>query len=156
MTSHMKKGHRECLAEFISIYEQEPCLWSVKSKGYHDRGKRETAYKKLIQKLKEIDPNADRDAVVKKINAFRTNYRKEKKKVENSIKSGAGTDEIYTPSLWYFGIFEFLGDQDIPRHSSSNLQENAVSMKYLYILYIINKGCYFVFQKIKIFPPHFI
>jgi len=38
------------------------------------------AYKILLEKYKLIDPNADRDAVVKKINSFRPNFRREKKK----------------------------------------------------------------------------
>jgi hypothetical protein len=36
-----------------------------------------------------------------KINAFRTNYIREKKNVEESHLSGSGTDEICVPTLWY-------------------------------------------------------
>nr|CAH7759795.1 unnamed protein product [Callosobruchus chinensis] len=46
-----------CLEEFIAIYHNEPCLWRVKSKDYHDRVKNEAAYLKLIKKWKEIDPS---------------------------------------------------------------------------------------------------
>jgi hypothetical protein len=59
------------------------------------------AYDKLLKIYKLIDPNVDKEAVVKKINAFRTNYRREKKKVEESHHSGCGTDEISVPTLWY-------------------------------------------------------
>jgi hypothetical protein len=41
------------------------------------------------------------EAVVKKINAFRTNYIREKKNFEESHHSGSGTDEICVPTLWY-------------------------------------------------------
>jgi hypothetical protein len=53
----------------------------------------------LLKKYGLIDPNDDKEAVVKKINAFRTNYIIEKKKFEKSHHSG--TDEIYVPTLWY-------------------------------------------------------
>jgi hypothetical protein len=52
------------------------------------------------KKYRLIDPNADKEAVVKKINAFRTNYRREKKKVKFH-HSGSGKNEIYVPTLWY-------------------------------------------------------
>ena len=55
------------------------------------------------------------------MNTLQTNYRREKKKVEESCHSGSGTYDIYEPSLWYFHLFHFLGDQDTPRFSSSNL-----------------------------------
>jgi len=35
-----------------------PCLWNVKSKEYHDRNKRDTAYEKLVNKQQEIESNS--------------------------------------------------------------------------------------------------
>lgn len=119
MSSDLKKVNRELLEDFIRAYQNQPCLWHVKSKDYHDKAKRDAAYDILLQKYRLIDPKADKDAVVKKINAFRTNYRREKKKVEESLHSGTGTDEIYHPTLWYYQLFDFLGDQDTPRNSFS-------------------------------------
>ena len=49
--------------------------------------------------------------VKKKFNSLRTNFRKELKKMRYSKKSGAGTDEIYDPTLWYFNEMSFLQDQ---------------------------------------------
>jgi hypothetical protein len=48
-----------------------------------------------------IDPNADKEAIVKKINAFRTNYIRERNNFEDSHHSGSGTDEISVSTLWY-------------------------------------------------------
>jgi hypothetical protein len=66
MTSDLRKGHRGVLEEFIRIYQSEPCLRCIKSKDYHDKGKRDAAYNRLVETLKQIDPSADRDKVVKK------------------------------------------------------------------------------------------
>jgi hypothetical protein len=49
-----------------------------------------------------IDPNVGKEAVVKKINAFKTNYIREKKNFEDCRHSGSGTDEICVPTLWYW------------------------------------------------------
>jgi hypothetical protein len=119
MSSVLKKVNRELLKDFIRVYQSQPCLWRIKSKDFHDKTKRDAAYDMLLQKYRLIGLSADTDAVVKKINAFRTNYRREKKKVEESRHSGIGTDEIYEPTLWYYHLFDFLGDQDTPRSYSS-------------------------------------
>ncbi|XP_067130333.1 uncharacterized protein [Centruroides vittatus] len=115
---------REFLEEFLKIYESEPCLWHVKNKEYHDRSKKEAAYLRLIEKLKEMEPNANKESVIKKINNIRSAYRKEIKKIKASIKSGAGTEDIYKPKLWYFELLRFLDDRDTPRSSRSNVDSD--------------------------------
>lgn len=112
------------MQEFIEIYKSEYCLWRVKSKEYHDKNKKAAAYEKLTEKLKELEPHATKDDVIKKINSLRSNVRKEKKKCNESTKSGASADEVYKPTLWYFDLFNFLGDQDTPRESRSNMDEH--------------------------------
>lgn len=121
--------NRRHLEEFIDLYKSYPCLWQIKSKLYHDRPLREAAYKALIEKLKEFEPDANKDLVVKKINNLRSSARKEKKKYEASLKSGASSDDVYRPKLWYYDMMSFLNDQDTPRGSTSNLdiQDESIS-----------------------------
>jgi Alcohol dehydrogenase transcription factor Myb/SANT-like. len=80
--------------EFIGVYRGLPDAWKVKSDGYKDRIKKDTAYKMLVEKIKEIDAHADRASVRAKINVFRSAYRREFKKVKECMKSGGGTDEV--------------------------------------------------------------
>ncbi|GBP12608.1 hypothetical protein EVAR_10266_1 [Eumeta japonica] len=115
--------YREVLLEFISIYQSELCLWKVKSEIYHNRDQRNAALEKLLTKYKEVDAEANRDAVLKKINSLRTAYQKEKKKVEESKRSGAGTDAVYVPKLWYYKELSFINDQNVARASVSNMDE---------------------------------
>ncbi|CAH1959706.1 unnamed protein product [Acanthoscelides obtectus] len=66
--------------------------------------------------------------IVKKINDLRTNYRKEKKKIEESSRSGAGTNNVYVPTLWYYDLLKFLDDdQGTLRSSRSNIVEDDSS-----------------------------
>jgi hypothetical protein len=85
----------------IRAYESQSCLWRIKSKDYHNKAKRDAAYDILLNKYGLIDPNADKEAVVKKVNAFRTNYIRGKKNFEESHHCGSGTDEICVLTLWY-------------------------------------------------------
>ncbi|GBP23656.1 hypothetical protein EVAR_80273_1 [Eumeta japonica] len=128
-------GIRELLEEFIQCYKNEVCLWKKKSKDYHDRNKKNAAYDRLINKYKPIDPNANRETVVKKINNLRTSYKKELNKAKKSLKSGAGTDEVYVSHSWYFNLMNFLYDEEIPRRSISNIMENENEVRPLTYMY---------------------
>ncbi|KAJ9596589.1 hypothetical protein L9F63_012381, partial [Diploptera punctata] len=119
--SDVRQASREFLSEFIEMYRS---LWQVKSKDYSDRNKRDLAYVELIAKYKEIDPSAERDTVMKKINSFRTVFKKEMTKVNKSQKSGAGTDEVYKPKLWYFDLLQYLTGVEPSRRLRSTLDDS--------------------------------
>jgi len=136
--------------EFIALYQPFPELWKIKSEVYKNRIKKDAAYEKLVEKMKEIDPQANRDLVRAKINSLRTSYSRELKKVKASQKSGAGTDDIYEPSLWYFNEIDFLRDHKTQIQGTSTLDgidevvnvveesnNETVSIISYYITYII-------------------
>jgi hypothetical protein len=75
---------REFMIEFIDLNQTLPAVWKVKSKSYSDRNLKNAAYEKLISKLREVEPNADRETAVKKINNIRSSYRREFLKKLNS------------------------------------------------------------------------
>jgi hypothetical protein len=82
---------------------------------------REHAYKELVTKCKEQFPTADKEFVMKKIHAFRCNFRRELKKVIQSQKSGTSADDVYVPTLWYYDLLSFIADSEIPRRGKSNM-----------------------------------
>ena len=101
-TRTSKKLIPDMLAEFIEIYRSETCLWKIRSKEYHDRTRKEAAYDKLCVKLQKLEPNATKKTDISKLNSLRSSFRKEWKKVQESKKSGSGTDNIYKSNLWYY------------------------------------------------------
>ncbi|KAK3862833.1 hypothetical protein Pcinc_031336 [Petrolisthes cinctipes] len=126
MTTYSEED-RSFWSGFIDMYRDNPTLWKLKSKDYSDREKKNCAYEVLVEKLKERDVNATKDTVKKKINNLRSAFRKELKKVARSKKSGAGTDKIYTPTLWYYNDLLFLKDHQVPRLTSSDTFEGDAS-----------------------------
>lgn len=107
--------------EFIALYHELPELWKVKSEVYKNRIKKNAAYEKLAEKMKEVDPQANRDLVRTKINSLRTSYRRELKKITASQKSGAETNDVYKPNLWYFNEIDFLRDQETQMPKTSTV-----------------------------------
>nr|CAD7591030.1 unnamed protein product [Timema genevievae] len=54
--------------------------------------------------------------------ALRSNYRRELKKVKKANKSGAGLNDIYPPTLWYFKDLEFLRGQKDQVYGSATIE----------------------------------
>jgi hypothetical protein len=119
-------------------------LWKVKSKGYSDRVKKNLAYKHLTTKVKEIDPDANKEKVAKKINSLRSCFRKELRKVNDSKTPGAGADDTYTPCLWYFQEMLFLTEQEVPREGKYIAQELETLLKdmEMYCQRVINEAIF--------------
>jgi len=127
MSSEKPMKNKTFILEFVELYKSYPCLWKIKSKEYSNRNIKDFTYAVLIEKMKEIDENANRDVVVKKINSLRSTYRKELKKIKESERSGAGEEDIYTPHLRYFNEIDFIGDQEIPRDTIRNMDDSQVT-----------------------------
>jgi len=125
------------LLEFIELFRQEECLWKVKSKDYYNRSKKDASYRTLIGKVQEVEPDATRDTVVKKINNLRSAFRKEHKKVIKSHVSGAGAEEMYAPRLWYYNQHLFLCDQEAPHSSTSSMPEEEKDSEVNLLFFIV-------------------
>lgn len=97
---------RDFIKEFILLYRKNHCLWNKKSVFYRNIDYRERAYENLVKKLKEVDKNADRKLVTRKINILRTSYRREYKKLCSS------QSDKFKSSLWYYDLMQFLAENE--------------------------------------------
>ncbi|CAG9814598.1 unnamed protein product [Phaedon cochleariae] len=116
MAESQRFGHSEkFISAFIEIFKQQKCLWMVKSKEYSNRIMKNHAYEELLNLYENYNDECDIDFVKRKIKSLRDSFRKEYKKVRATEKSGASTDDIYVPNLWYYKLLSFLKDQEVPR-----------------------------------------
>lgn len=99
---------RSFWTEFFALYESLPALWDLSNPLYKDRQSKTHGYEMLVMKMREIDPHACREDVLRKINIFRTNYRRECTRIKASNQMG----KRYNTSLWYFHMLDFLRSQE--------------------------------------------
>ncbi|KAL1513132.1 hypothetical protein ABEB36_002592 [Hypothenemus hampei] len=118
--------NRKFLVEFMMMYKSLPCLWDISSVEYTDRKKKKKAYQHLLNKYKEYDPNGNLQNVKNKIDSFRSTFRRELKKVNDSKKL-AGPDGIYRPHLWYFDLLLFLTGQTKSKLETDNVDAVHIS-----------------------------
>ncbi|XP_017065189.1 uncharacterized protein LOC108103941 isoform X2 [Drosophila eugracilis] len=101
--------------EFFKMYRSMPELWQVGSFHYRDRALKDQSYGRLLDYLRLADPHANIHTLKRKINNFRTSFRRELRKVQES--------DNYVPTLWYFRELELISDLE-----NGNLSRTGVSM----------------------------
>lgn len=111
------------MIEFFDVLKNENAIWQTKSEKFKDKVEKQKSWEKLVTKWKEVDKNATVDVVKKKYNCLRTTYRRELQKMRKSERSGAGAEDIYVPSLWYFDHLNFLLDQETQLEGISTFVE---------------------------------
>lgn len=121
-TSYQEQWSRPTLLHLIELYRQHSCLWNVKLDTYKDRNKRAAALQIISEEIKKIGVSVTANETKKKIDILRGQQRREMRKKRKSQKSGASTDDIYTPTLWCFDLLSFLNDGDDIRESATNLE----------------------------------
>ncbi|XP_073963024.1 uncharacterized protein [Choristoneura fumiferana] len=114
----------ELLTEFIEAFRNNPCLWKIRSNDYKDKNLKLQAYNNLLEIIRKVERDATIENVKKKINSLRAGFRKEHKKVQDSKKTGSGTDQVYVPKLWYYSQLEFLKDQGQGEQSTDNIDSS--------------------------------
>ncbi|GLH07841.1 uncharacterized protein GBIM_13248 [Gryllus bimaculatus] len=99
--------YRRVWRDFLEAYMSMPCLWQVRCPDYGNREKRDECYYKLAEMCRQIEPMANKEFVLKKINCYRTTFRKELKKALDAQRKGSH----YEPTLWYYRILLPVAEQ---------------------------------------------
>ncbi|XP_055910564.1 uncharacterized protein LOC129944930 [Eupeodes corollae] len=115
--------------EIFQIIQNHPAIWKIKSTEYRNIMKKNQAWESILEKYKEIDPDGTLATIKNKITNIRTCYRRDLKKVADSLKSGAGGEDVYIPSLWYFYELDFLRDQEEASESVSTVDFDVEALK---------------------------
>ncbi|KAH8382087.1 hypothetical protein KR009_001766 [Drosophila setifemur] len=122
MNVDLRSYSRHWLTEFIEQYQEEECLWQPKHNDYSNHVARNKSYDRLVEKLKEVEPNPDRAMVVRKINSLRSAFRREFRKT--SSKSD------YETRLWYYDKLLFIADHKPKRHELGTKPKRELQISF--------------------------
>ncbi|KAF5305392.1 hypothetical protein FQA39_LY09221 [Lamprigera yunnana] len=115
---------REQLIIIIDGYRKHPCLYAVKSKNYKNKHARTQALEEILKDARTAKPEVSILEIKNKFNALKTNFMMEHRKMQKSQRSGAGDEDIYVSSLWYFENFLFVLEHATPRASYDSIIVN--------------------------------
>ncbi|KAI5638554.1 alcohol dehydrogenase transcription factor myb/SANT-like domain-containing protein [Phthorimaea operculella] len=97
---------RVIITELLQLYKDFPCLWDNREILYTNREIRQQAYDVLLEKYRQLYENATLKELKKRLENFRSCFRREHKRVLLSRQNG----EDFTPTLWYYHMLTFLID----------------------------------------------
>lgn len=116
MFSKKNLEERRFWKSFLALYKQYPEIWDPRCDKYSRREYKEVAYQALANKLKEIDPYASTDCVKRRLNIFKSNYKRELRRRTKTGTKG---------NLWYFDDLDFLIDIDKNRIKKSENKSDS-------------------------------
>ena len=111
-------------------------MWNTETKEFLDYSLKAKAYEILVRKFKEVDPNANKDTVIRMINRLKKSYFNEINKIRTFSQSAVEGD-YYTSNLWYFNLLNFLqiSLSSIQNYSNAEDDESIEQVRYCYVIY---------------------
>ena len=113
-------SHEETL-RLIELWESEEVLYNIKHRGYSNKDQRNNGLQRVKEGLEESRIVADAKEIGSKLHSLRVYYSAQGCKLENSKKSGSGTDDVKKIKWTVFDKLAFLNDNLQPRQTFSNI-----------------------------------
>ncbi|KAI5631502.1 alcohol dehydrogenase transcription factor myb/SANT-like domain-containing protein [Phthorimaea operculella] len=101
---------RNVVVEVLEKYRKLPYLWNPTHKLYTNKNARKQGLEIMLKSWRKLEPKANLECMRKKLNNWRAAYRRERKKIEDSIATASEPDEYHKPNLWYYDYLTFLHD----------------------------------------------
>ncbi|KAG8264814.1 hypothetical protein J6590_004839 [Homalodisca vitripennis] len=118
----------ELVLDFLQYYENEPVIWNPSHPNHKNRNEIYDAWKRIESKMGNKFSVTE---LKKKKDSLMASFRTCLKKVKESCKSGAGSDDIYKPNWFAYEIMErFLKDKNLPRETLSSEGIFPLFIKY--------------------------
>ena len=113
-------SHEETV-RLIELGESEEVLYNIKHRGYCNKDQRNNGLQRVKEGLEESRIVADAKEIGSKLHSLRVYYSAQGCKLENSKKSGSGTDDVKKIKWAFFDKLAFLNDNLQPRQTFSNI-----------------------------------
>lgn len=105
----------ELVLDFLTFYEIEAVIWNPALPNHKNRNEVYDAWKRIEEKMEKKFTVTE---LKKKKDSLMASYRTCLKKVKDTTKSGAGTEDIYKPNWFAYEMMDrFLKDKNVPRET---------------------------------------
>ncbi|XP_064107225.1 uncharacterized protein LOC135216112 isoform X3 [Macrobrachium nipponense] len=104
--------------KFVQLYMEHECLWNMHTEIYRNKAARQSALIDICKKM-EIENYTIND-VKQKIKSLRTTFKQEQRKVEQSERCGAGTQNVYKPAIKWFPLMKDIMKQGTLKQTSQS------------------------------------
>ncbi|XP_024859936.1 uncharacterized protein LOC108231246 isoform X2 [Kryptolebias marmoratus] len=98
---------------FVKLWQQQECLYDISSKDYHNRSKKERAWREISEELQ-----IQMREVVTRAASLRTQYGK----LVHPRPGGSGDKELTSRQKWILKNMDFLKCHVLPRQAFSTLE----------------------------------
>ncbi|RZF48322.1 hypothetical protein LSTR_LSTR010285 [Laodelphax striatellus] len=107
MNSSADRWSPEETIKLIREFAAKECLWNRKAPSFKNKEAKEEALNSIAENMNI--PGFGVNEVKRKMRTLRSTFYQEKKKINNSLQSGADGDSVYTTNLaWYNEMKELL------------------------------------------------
>ena len=107
-------------ASLCNLWNQYENLYNTQHPMYYSRDARQKSLESIVNSLSESGITATIKQVTKKLTDLKTYYGAQRRMVESSKTSGAGTSDVFTSSWKFYETLSFLNDSFTPRETKSN------------------------------------
>ena len=92
----------ELTCKFVELYKEHECLWNMNSTLYKRKDAGQSALEEIVRKMGL--ENFITEEAKQKIKSLRATYQQESHKIDKSLRSGAGMEDVYKPPMKWFTL----------------------------------------------------
>ena len=112
------------------MWENHENLYNTKLKSYFNGDLRQKSLESIESVLKENEITASIKQISKKLTDLKNYYGCQRRLIESSKSSRAGTDEVYVSQWKFYESLQFLNDVFTPRKTKSNADDEDDNSPY--------------------------
>ncbi|RLU15214.1 hypothetical protein DMN91_012208, partial [Ooceraea biroi] len=107
------------------------CILDISKTCLYEFHHKYMALQKVCAAVSLVRSGTTENECLTKFHNLRNQFNIENAKVKASIKSGAGTDDIYKPNLWHFNYLQYLDSYFTPRKSRNSIEKKSTENSFI-------------------------
>jgi hypothetical protein len=125
----------ELTCKFVELHKEHECLWNMNSALYKRKDARQSASEEIVRKMGP--ENFTTEDAKQKIVSLRATYRQESHKIDKSVSSGAGLEDVYKPSMKWFTLMTEVMKSGVLKRGTDSSEVSTIILEFLLHIHYI-------------------